>query len=195
MSKICPNVLILAGPNGSGKSTAAPSLLRDYLQIPDFVNADVIAQGLSAFDAENIAFKAGRIMLERLRELADARADFAFETTLAAKSFASWLAQLQTSGYQVHLIFLWLPSPEFAIARVADRVLGGGHFVPDDVVRRRYKAGIRNFVNLYKPISNLWSVYDNSGLAGYDLIAEGGRERELRVLNESVWANILKGDS
>lgn len=195
MSNDHPHVIVIAGPNGSGKSTAAPILLHEYLQLTDFVNADVIAQGLSAYGAESVAFKAGRIMLERLKELADSRADFAFETTLAAKSFGLWLVQLQEKGYQVHLIFLWLPNAEFAIARVADRVQGGGHHVQDDIVRRRYAAGIRNFVSLYRPIADTWSVFDNSGVAGYDLIADENEADGLRVINESVWAGILRGDS
>jgi len=135
MSNDHPNVIVIAGPNGSGKSTAAPALLRDYLGITEFVNADVIAQGLSAFGSENVSIQAGRIMLNRLKELASEKADFAFETTLAARSYASWLTKLQQAGYRAHLIYLWLPSAELAIARVANRVQRGGHDIPEDVVR------------------------------------------------------------
>ena len=110
-----PNVVIVAGPNGAGKSTAAPRLLRDYLGISEFVNADVIAQGLSAFNPEGAALQAGRAMLGRIRELSDRRDSFAFETTLAAKSYATFVRELCQSGYQVYLVFLWIPSPAVAI--------------------------------------------------------------------------------
>ena len=145
MSEPRPSIVILAGPNGAGKSTVAPALLHDAFGVDEFVNADVIARGLSAFDPDRVAITAGRIMLARLHELAAQRADFAFETTLASRSFAPWLRGLRMSGYDLHLFFLWLSSADLAIARVADRVGMGGHFVPDDVVRRRYLAGIRNF--------------------------------------------------
>ena len=147
-----PNVVVVAGPNGSGKSTAAPALFRDYLGITEFVNADVIAQGLSGFAAENAAMQAGRVMLERLRELARRNADFAFETTLASRTFAPRLEELRDAGYRTHLLFLWLPSPEMAVARVASRVQQGGHNVPDDIVIRRYHAGLRNSSRPYVPI-------------------------------------------
>jgi predicted ABC-type ATPase len=128
-----PHVIVVAGPNGAGKSTAAPRLLRDALSVREFVNADTIAAGLSAFRPESVAIAAGRIMLARMRVLAAAREDFAFETTLASRSFAPWLAGLQSGGYHVHLLFLWLRSPELAVSRVAERVRLGGHDVPADV--------------------------------------------------------------
>ncbi len=111
MSDSSPNVVVVAGPNGSGKSTAAPSLLRDYLGLTEFVNADVIAQGLAGFHAEAVAIQAGRIMRARLRELASQRIDFAFETTLASRSFAPWLRELRDSGYRVHLPCVWSVKP------------------------------------------------------------------------------------
>jgi predicted ABC-type ATPase len=120
-----PSVVILAGPNGAGKSTAAPALLQGALAVNEFVNADVIARGLSAFDPDAAALAAGRVMLTRLRELAAQRTSFAFETTLASRTFAPWLRDLAASGYDVHLFFLWLSSADLAIARVADRVRNG----------------------------------------------------------------------
>ena len=141
MSEPPPSVVILAGPNGAGKSTAAPALLQGALAVDEFVNADVIARGLSAFEPDRVAIAAGRIMLARLDELAAQRVDFAFETTLATRSFAPWLLGLTLSGYDVHLFFLWLSSADLAVARVADRVRAGGHHVPEAVVRRRYSAG------------------------------------------------------
>ena len=130
MAERSPTVTVLAGPNGSGKTTTSAHLLRDYFDVVEFVNADTIAQGLSAFSVESVALAAGRIMLARLRELAALRVSFAFETTLAARTFAPWLRQLQANGYHFHLFFLWLPTPDLAISRVASRVQQGGHSIP-----------------------------------------------------------------
>ena len=132
-----PLVIVVAGANGAGKSTAAPVLLRDTLGVTEFVNADTIAAGLSAFRPESVSIAAGRIMLSRMRRLAAARATFAFETTLGSRSFAPWLAGLQRKGYRVHLLFLWLNSAELAVSRVAERVRLSGHDVPAETVRRR----------------------------------------------------------
>lgn len=121
-----PSVVVLAGPNGAGKSTAAPALLHGRLAVEQFVNADEIARGLAGFAPETAAIPAGRIMVARLKELARTRANFAFETTLASRSFAPWLASLVAGGYRFHLVFLWLPSADLAVARVADRVRLGG---------------------------------------------------------------------
>jgi len=112
-------------------------LLNGTLGVTEFVNADVIAQGLSAFQPERAAFHAGRVMLKRLHYLAKERVDFAFETTLASSSFAPWIAKLKQSGYTFHLVFLWLPSADFAVARVAERVRMGGHDVPEETIRKR----------------------------------------------------------
>lgn len=144
-----PAVIILAGPNGAGKSTAAPILLDKTLHLTNFVNADQIALGLSAFQPEKAAIEAGRIMLKRIHKLADESKDFAFETTLASRSFAPWIKLLKKKGYTFHMFFLWLESIELAISRVVERVRLGGHHVPGDVVKRRYNAGINNFFNLY----------------------------------------------
>src|SRR5262245_35222782 len=133
-----PTVAIIAGPNGAGKSTIARKMLSPAAGVEHFVNADVIGQGLSAFRSEAMALKAGRIMLEHLHELADTRCTFAFETTLASRTFAPWVADLKGKGYLFRLLFLWLPSPELAMTRVRDRVRRGGHDIPEDTIRRRY---------------------------------------------------------
>lgn len=143
-----PHIVVLAGPNGAGKSTIAPQLLHGLLGMTEFVNADTIARGLSAFDPQSVALQAGRIMLQRIRELAGSRASFAFESTLASRTIEGFLREQIAVGYAVHLLFLWLPSPELAVARVAERVRTGGHHVPDDVVRRRYNRGLRNLLGL-----------------------------------------------
>ena len=140
-----PQIIILAGPNGAGKSTLAPFLLRDRLHVFEYVNADTIAAGLSAFQPEGAALAAGRVMLQRLRELAAQRVTFAFETTLATRSYAGWLRKLCAQGYDLSLIYLWLRTPETAIKRVQDRVRLGGHDIPEEVVRRRYHKGVQNF--------------------------------------------------
>jgi predicted ABC-type ATPase len=188
-----PSLIALSGPNGAGKSTAGPGLLKDTLGITEFVNADLIARGLSPFAPERASVAAGRIMVERLRALAHHRASFAFETTLSGRGHARWIAGLLASGYLFHAIFLWLPSADHAIARVADRVRRGGHHVPDEVVRRRYHAGLRNFFRLYRPMATSWRLYDNSSEARPQLVARGGASAELRVFDENTWREVIRG--
>lgn len=178
-----PTVAVLGGINGAGKTTASQRILRDALQMPVFVNADTIARGLNAFDVESEAVKAGRIMLDHLHELAARRRSFSFETTLSARTYAPWLAQLRDTGYVVHLFYYWLENPELSINRVAERVRAGGHHVPDDTIRRRYSRSVRNFLDLYRPVVTTWQVYDNSN----------GRAR-LIAFNNSYFDTILDPD-
>jgi len=187
-----PLVIVIAGPNGAGKSTTAPSLLRDALRVSEFVNADAIAGGLSAFRPDSVAIPAGRAMLERMRQLAKARADFAFETTLASKSFAPWLTRLKRGGYHVHVLFLWLESADLAVNRVAARVRLGGHDVPEVTVRRRYTRGLRNLLGLYLPIADSWQAFDNSRVGRPRLIAAGRGERAERIARASTWQRITE---
>lgn len=195
MSAKPPVVVVLAGPNGAGKSTTAPTLLKGALGVTEFVNPDVIAQGLSAFAPERTAMPAGRIMLRRIHELAGRRENFAFETTLASRSFAPWLAQLRARGYRVHFLFLWLPSADMAVARVKDRVRLGGHNVPEDQVRRRYQAGLRNFFRLYQPLATSWRLYDNSGSPPPRLIARGRGSQVTVIAKKRIWNGIARGRS
>jgi predicted ABC-type ATPase len=195
VSDVAPNVVILAGPNGAGKSTAAPMILQDLLAIDEFVNADVIAQGLSGFGPERAGLAAGRIMLARLRELARQRSGFAFESTLASKSFAPWIADLVRTGYHFHLVFLWLPSPDMAVARVAQRVREGGHDVPELTIRRRYEAGLSNFFRLYQPMTSSWRLCDNSRASGLKLIASGEASLTRVVADLATWEQISKSYS
>ena len=188
-----PRVVILAGSNGAGKSTAARTVLADELGVMTFVNADVIAAGLSGFDPESVAFEASRIMLERLHALADQRADFAFETTLAARTYASWLKSLQASGYRVSLFYIWLPDIDLAVRRVAIRVSQGGHSIPEATIRQRYSRSVRNFHQLYSPFVDEWMVYDNSGENEYRLIAARKREQVIAIVEPEVWTKFLRG--
>lgn len=187
-----PLVVVIAGPNGAGKSTTAPSLLQDALTVDEFVNADVIASGLSAFHPEGVAIAAGRMMLRRMKALAAARADFAFETTLASRSFAPWLRRLKSEGYHVHLAFLALPTVELAVARVAGRVRLGGHHVPEKVVRRRYESGLRNFFQIYRSVVVSWQIYDNSAPPVPRLIASGGAGRKQVFADQDFWLKLVE---
>jgi len=185
-----PQVIILAGPNGAGKSTAAPQLLVDELGVTEFVNADIIARGLSGFSPELVAIRAGRILLERIHELAGQRSSFAFETTLASRSFVPFISHLKAEGYTFRLHFLWLPSPEMALHRVAERSRSGGHSVPETTVRRRYISGIANFFRLYMPLADRWSLFDNSGDAGPRLIASGTLQAGTTITDSAKWSEI-----
>jgi predicted ABC-type ATPase len=190
MNEEKPQVVVVAGPNGAGKSTLAPFLLRDSLDLQDYVNADPIALGLSGFNPASVAFKAGRVMMNRLHDLARQRKSFAFETTLATRFYAAWIEKLSGEGYNFQLIFLWLRSPELAIQRVHERVLSGGHDVPELVVVRRYDRGMVNFREIYEPLANVWSVYDNSDSAKPSLVASGGADRQLEILQPDTWATF-----
>jgi len=167
-------VIIIAGPNGAGKTTFAAEFLPNEANCPNFVNADLIAAGLSLFAPTTAAFKAGRLMSSEIRDHVRGEESFAFETTLSGRHYAQLIRQWQLLGYHVKLLFLKLESPELAIARVRYRVRGGGHNVPEPVIRRRFKAGLRNLEIIYKPLVDEWAIYDNSGLTP-SLLDEGIR--------------------
>jgi len=192
MAYSLPLAVVIAGPNGAGKTTAAPRLLRGALAVSEFVNADTIAQGLSAFRPEQAAVAAGRIMLQRLHALAHKRQSFAFETTLASRSFAPWLQGLRMRGYRVHLEFLSLPSAEMALARVRDRVRLGGHDVLAPVVRRRYARGLHNFFFGYRDVVDAWQLFDNSDSGDYRLIASGKSDAPPAIIDNPGWSNLLE---
>ncbi len=191
MSNKKPHLIVIAGPNGAGKSTTAPFLLKGTLKVTEFVNADLIAQGLSGFQPEGAVFQAGRVMLERIHYLAKKRIDFAFETTLASRTFAPWIAELRKTGYIMQLVFLWLPNEDFAVARVAERVRMGGHNVPEETIRRRYNAGLKNFFRLYKPLANFWRFYNNADPSGPRLIASGSGSEPDNVKDIEIWNSIM----
>ncbi len=187
-----PLVVVVAGPNGAGKTTTAPYLLQGALAVSEFVNADAIALGLSAFRPESVAVAAGRVMLARLQALAEAREDFAFETTLASRSFGPWLATLRRSGYWAHLAFLSLPSPDLALARVAERARRGGHAIPEEVIRRRFTAGLSNFFALYRDVVDAWQMFDNSTVGEPHLLARRRAGQPADILNSPAWEHLLR---
>ncbi len=156
-------VIIIAGPNGAGKTTFARSFLPQEAQCPHFINADLIAAGLSPFEPEAAAIKAGRLMLQEMADLFRRGQSFAFETTLSGLAYLRHIDQWRAAGYHVSIYFLALPGPKMAISRVAERVRQGGHNIPEPVIRRRFAAGWRNFEHQYKPRVDAWAVYDNAG--------------------------------
>jgi predicted ABC-type ATPase len=167
-------------------------LVPSILGIRTFVNADVIAQGLSGFDPESHAVEAGRYMLAQLKRLAAERESFAFETTLASRSFAPWIDKLVDAGYEFSLIFVALPHADAAIDRVRQRVARGGHHVPNDVVRRRFERGRRNFLRLYQPRASYWQVY-NGVTPG--LMAEGSYDSVLSVADPIAWQQFQREEN
>ncbi len=157
------HVYIIAGPNGSGKTTFAREFLPGHAHCPNFVNADLIAQGLSPFSPRAAAIRSGRLVLEEIHGFARKQVDFGFETTLSGKSYVNLLKVLKRQGYKLHLFFLWVPGPELAVARIKDRVIEGGHNVPAQDVRRRFSRSIANFLTLYEPLLNSWMFFNNAG--------------------------------
>lgn len=187
----CPNIVVLGGPNGAGKSTIAKLALLRELGVEEFVNADVIATGLSAFQPESVAIEAGRIMIERLRQLAVSRKSFALETTLSARSLHPWISRLQRkSDYQFHLIYVWLNHPDLNIARVKARVSIGGHDIPPGTVVRRYYRSVKNLFELYLPLADTWMILDNSGDEGPIQVAGGVRGKEPDIFDHTLWLKL-----
>ena len=159
-----PNLYIIAGPNGAGKTTFARKFLPQYVECLEFVNADLIAVGLSPFAPDKAAIHAGRVMLERIHSLGLRGTDFGFETTLSGKSYFRLLKELkQRKGYNIHLFFLWINSVKLALERIELRVQQGGHNIPEVEVRRRFDKGISNFFHFYQPVVDRWIIFNNSG--------------------------------
>src|SRR6185312_4775768 len=163
MPEVEKRIIIIAGPNGAGKTTFAGEFLPNEASCPIFGNADLIADGLSPLDPSAAAVRAGRLMIKEIRLHAERRENFAFETTLSGRLYARLIPKWRADQYQVHLVFLRLESPELAIERVALRVAQGGHNVPEDVIRRRFAQGWRNFHQFYRSLVDSWQLYDNYG--------------------------------
>jgi predicted ABC-type ATPase len=185
------NVYIIAGPNGSGKTTFAKGFLPAYAKCPNFVNADLIAQGLSPFSPSAAAIRAGRLVLEQIHQFANKGVDFAFETTLSGRLYVSLFKSLKAKGYKIHLFFLWIPDAELAVSRINRRVTEGGHNVPIQDVLRRFDRSISNFFKLYQPFLDLWMLFDNAG-PNPILIAEK-KNGKIRVINEHLYKSIVEG--
>ncbi|RYY06053.1 MAG: zeta toxin, partial [Sphingobacteriaceae bacterium] len=180
----------IAGCNGAGKTTASFTILPEILNCKEFVNADEIAKGLSPFQPEKVSFEAGRIMLRRINELLETDVNFAFETTLATKSYKAKIVDAKQKNYNVSLLFFWLQNIDLAIERVKIRVLEGGHHIETDVIKRRYINGIKNLFEIYLPIADEVMIFDNSE-GKHDLIAEKTFETKISILNETKF-NKLK---
>jgi predicted ABC-type ATPase len=155
-------IVIIAGPNGAGKTTFAREFLPREADCPDFINVDLIAAGLSPFEPDRAALRAGRLMLQEIHRRVQAGESFAFETTLSGRNYARAIPRWREAGYYVKLIFLSLPTADLAVARVAARAAQGGHSVPEEVVRRRFDVGLWNLQHLYRQLVDTWALYDNS---------------------------------
>jgi len=188
--KTMPNLYIIAGCNGAGKTTASYTVLPEMLNCKEFVNADEIAKGLSPFQPEKVSIEAGRIMLSRIGELVKKEIDFAFETTLSTKLYRNLIAECQQRGYSVTLVYFWLNSVNLALERVKNRVLSGGHNIPEEVIIRRYKSGIENLFKLYIPICDYWMIFDNSEHPA-KFIADGFKEIDKTIYDNLIYNKIV----
>lgn len=186
-------LFIIGGCNGAGKTTASYTVLPEMLGCKEFVNADEIAKGLSPFNPESVAIEAGRLMLRRMEDLLFEGADFAFETTLATRSYVGFIRKAQQLGYFVTLVYFWLPTSEQAIERVATRVREGGHSIPPEVIRRRYANGLRNLIELYTPICDFWIIYDNSSADQHIKIVATGRKNATIDIQDTLSYKTILG--
>ena len=191
MSKL-PKLYIIAGCNGAGKTTASFTILPEVLDCKEFINADEIAKGLSPFQPESVAMQAGRIMLARMDELLQKGETFAFETTLATKSYKQKIEWAQANGYEVTLLFFWLDSPNMAKERVAQRVAEGGHSIPSQTIERRYHNGIANLFAIYIDMVDICYIFDNSE-GRKELIAQKERHKDIVIYNNDKF-NLIKNN-
>jgi predicted ABC-type ATPase len=183
------NAYIVAGSNGAGKTTFARGYLPKYAQCREFLNADLLAAGLSPFDPDTAAFAAARVLLDRMKQLSRRHIDFGFETTLAGKTYRAVFHDMKASGYKLHLFFLWLPNVDLAISRVAHRVKQGGHNVPEHVIRRRFDMGLSNLFKFYLPMFDSWLWFDNSTLHPRTIAIQ--KFGEIQVMNKTLYEQII----
>jgi len=186
------HLYIIAGCNGAGKTTASFTILPEVLDCKEFINADEIAKGLSPFQPESVAMQAGRIMLARMDELLQKGETFAFETTLATKSYKQKIEWAQANGYEVTLLFFWLDSPNMAKKRVAQRVAEGGHSIPSETIERRYHNGIVNLFAIYIDMVDICYIFDNSE-GRKELIAQKEKHKGIIIYNNDKF-NLMKNN-
>lgn len=183
---------IIAGPNGAGKTIFAREFLPNYADCKNFVNADLIAQGMAPFSPETAALRAGRTMLGEIQSFAKRRVSFAFETTLSGRSYLPLLRRFKAQGYEIHFFFfffLWLKSVDLAVSRVKERVSRGGHDVPESVIRRRFDRSIRNFLVHYRHLADVWTLFDNSGEIPKVVALE--TDEGVRIIEKSVYTALV----
>jgi predicted ABC-type ATPase len=182
-------IVLIGGPNGAGKTTTARVLLPEFFHLYPFLNADDIARDLAPWNVESAALAAGRVLIERMRVLVRGGESFALESTLSGKSFIPILKDCRANGWRVSLYYFWLPSPEDSIARVARRVIQGGHHIPDEVIFRRFRTGLWNMRYLYLPLADTAAIYDNSGRQRI-LIADQESGFPLVIHDQRRWSRI-----
>jgi predicted ABC-type ATPase len=185
-----PNLYIIAGPNGAGKTTFARKFLPDYAKCLEFVNVDLIANGISPFDPERAALRAGRIMLEQIHSLAERGVGFGFETTLSGRTYVKLLQEMKKRRYLIHIFFLWISDVELALERIRLRVRNGGHQIPEVIVRRRFGRSLANFLRVYKPLADSWTIFDNSGNVPKMIAFE--ESGKLEILDPDLFNILLK---
>ncbi len=183
-----PEIYIIAGPNGAGKTTASKFLLTDVFKTNIFLNADIIAAEINPAEPEKVAIKAGRIMLEKIDEQLEARKTFAIETTLASRSYLNLIKRAQLSGYEIILYFFYLPSAEMAKERVKLRVSEGGHYIPENIIERRYYSGIKNLFD-YIPVADRWYIYENISFPP-NPVARGEMPDTVIIYNFELWQEL-----
>lgn len=181
-------IYIIAGPNGAGKTTFAKKFLPRYAKCNNFVNADLIASGLSPFSPASAAIKAGKLLLSEIHSLAEKKADFAFETALCGKAHLKFLEKQKKRGYSVHIFFLWLPAVNLAVSRVKERVERGGHYASTTDVKRRFHRSTRNFFNLYMPLADSWHLFENS--AEIPALIAGRKDEKLEIRDAALFKKI-----
>ena len=184
-----PDLYIIAGPNGAGKTTFAREFLPNYAECKNFINADLIAQGVAPFSPEAVAFRAGRLMLEEINHYVKRGEDFGFETTLSGRSYLGLIRRLKKLGYRVHFFFLWVPTVDLALTRVRGRVSEGGHDIPEAVIRRRFGRSIQNFFAHYRQLGDSWILFDNSGAAPTIVALE--KQGKPRIMNRELYETLI----
>ncbi len=186
-----PRLYIISGCNGAGKTTASYTMLPEMLECSEFVNSDEFAKGLSPFQPEKASIQAGRYMIAKIRYLLRKQLDFGIETTLATRTVLKTVKMAQAAGYTVTLLYFWLNSPELAIERVRARVEAGGHNIPEETIRRRYKVGLDYFFHDYAPICERWILADNSQIP-FRVIAEGSKLDLINIKDRETYEKIRK---